>query len=421
MIGDPADDMHWLETASPDEIKRMVEALYRVHRLIAAITDLDELLECITEESRQVARAEASSIMLHDPKNDELYFHVALGSSGDQEALKKEVRLKRGQGVAGVTAERRTSIIVDDAQSDPRFFKHADKTSHFQTRNLLAVPMVDKENLIGVIEVLNKIGQPSFTDLDMRVLEMFANLAASAIVNAQLIKEQIRNVRLAAIGQAVTGLSHFTKNIITGLTSSVELIEMGLERNNIEVLQKTFPVFKRSTRRISNFVQDMLSFSKPREPVRRLCDIDSILRDAHESLNEFYKERGITFILNTEDVRGTVNVDQNALYRCFLNLYTNAADALIDTQDGLIQVTAAHESHTNLRITVCDNGSGIPESIRELVFDPFFSTKGSQGTGLGLAVTKKIILEHGGDIHIESNPTGGTCFVIRLPIGNLIQ
>ncbi len=415
MIVEFRESMQWLDTAPPDEVKRMVEALYRVHRLIAAITDLDELLERITEESRLVADAEASSIMLFDAEAEELFFHVALGSSGNQEALKREVRLKLGQGIAGVTAQQRKSLIVDDAQQDPRFYREADSASQFQTRNLLAVPMLEKEHLIGVIEVLNKRQEASFTDLDMRVLEMFANLAASAIVNAQLIKEQLRIERLAAIGQAMTGLSHYIKNIITGLTGSVDLIEMGLARNNLDVLQRTLPVFKRSTRRIANFVQDMLSFSKPREPLRRSCTIETILREAHESLAEFYESRGIAFVLDTDKAQDTIYVDQEALYRCFLNLFANAADALQDCPEARIQVRAEQVDPENLLITVCDNGPGIDIAVKDQIFDPFFSTKGSRGTGLGLAVTRKIIREHGGSITVRNQESGGACFSVCLP------
>ncbi len=86
----------WLSNVSPEELRRIINVLYRVHRFISVITDLDTLLEQVMEESKEVADAEACSLMLYDPKQDELYFHVALGESGDQQALKREIRLSLG-------------------------------------------------------------------------------------------------------------------------------------------------------------------------------------------------------------------------------------------------------------------------------------------------------------------------------------
>ena len=111
----------WLDSASAGDMRRAVEAMYRVHVFISAITDLDSLLEYITQESQIVAGAEASSIILYDADRNDLYFHVALGESGDQERLKKEVRLKLGQGIAGATAQSRKSIHVKNAHEAERF------------------------------------------------------------------------------------------------------------------------------------------------------------------------------------------------------------------------------------------------------------------------------------------------------------
>src|SRR5690606_36513707 len=127
----------------PGELRRIVDALYRVHGLIAAITDLDTLLERIMEESKEVANAQASSLMLYDEDRDELHFHVALGESGDQQALKREIRLKLGEGTAGTAGATRQSINARDAQQDPRFYRQADAASRFETRAILAVPVVD--------------------------------------------------------------------------------------------------------------------------------------------------------------------------------------------------------------------------------------------------------------------------------------
>lgn len=413
-------DMAPLAEASAEELRRIVEALYRVHNLIAAITDLDTLLLRISEESCHVARAEASSVMLYNPATEELYFHVAIGSTGDQDALKRAIRLKPGQGIAGATAASRQSINVPDARADSRFFSDADTASQFTTRNLLAVPMLDRDNLIGVLEVVNKVDGDGFTDLDTHALEMFSNLAASSVANARLIEEQIRTERLAAIGQAITGLSHHTKNIVTGLNSSAGLIEMGMQSGNMDVLLKAWPAFKRSTSRISNFVQDMLSFSKPRIPLRERHEPAALIEEARETFSELFARNKIKLHIDTAGVAGPVYVDGAAIYRCLVNLLTNAADA-VPNEAGEIHCTARTLEDGSLEIIVADNGRGVPQEHRDKIFDPFFSTKGAHGTGLGLAVTAKVMREHGGEVQLLDTPGGGAAFRLLLPVHHASQ
>lgn len=414
MTGLPGDDFKWLEQADPVAMARVVGALHRVHSLIAAIADLDVLLERISEESRGVADAEAASVMLYDADTDELYFHVALGESGDQETLKREIRLKSGQGIAGAAAASRKSIAVEDAANDPRVFKDADAASGFATRNLLAVPMLDKDNLVGVLEVVNKTGGGAFSEMDLRVLEMFSAVAATSVSNARLIEARVENERMAAIGLAMAGLSHYTKNIVSGLNSSADLIDMGLEKENLDVLRRAWPVLKRSTKRISNFVQDMLSFSKPRIPLRERCTIKSIVEEAHETFAELFVQRDVAVIIDLDDAPDSVNVDPQGIYRCLLNLLSNAADA-VPPDGGQIFIYGCAAAGGGVELRVEDNGSGVHAEEREQIFAPFYSTKGSKGTGLGLAVTRKIVEEHGGSITLDAAPTGGACFRILLP------
>lgn len=407
-------DTTWLHDASLEETKQIVEALYRVHRLISVITDLNSLLVQIMLESRAVARAEACSLMLYDEVKEELYFQVALGDRGDQHALIRDVRLKLGQGIAGVTAATRQSINVPDAQLDPRFYREADQTTHFTTHSLLAVPMLDRDKLIGVIEVVNKIEEPAFTTADLHVMEMFSSLAASAITNARLIEAGLRKERLAAIGQAVAGMSHHTKNILTSMSGATDLIEQALREQNYAMLERTWPIVKRSTKRISNVVQDMLTYSKPRAPRREPCDLNALIEDVRESFAELFAQRQVEITADTHLLTGPVLVDAQALHRCLFNLLTNAADA-VPAQGGRIAITAAATPDGGAVIDVADNGAGVPAEVRDDIFEPFFSTKGSRGTGLGLAVSRKISREHGGDLTLEDQPGGGALFRITLP------
>ncbi len=111
----------------------------------------------------------------------------------------------------------------------------------------------------------------------------------------------------------------------------------------------------------------------------------------------------------------TVNVDPSSIGDALLNIVSNSIDAN-DKERGFIVIKAGKmKPGGDVRISIADNGKGIPGDILQKIFDPFFSTKGSKGTGLGLAVTRKIIEEHGGKLDVESTPGSGTTFTILLP------
>ncbi len=402
----------WLANADAATLRRVIDAMHRVHGFIADITDINTLLERIMEESKQVAGAEASSLLLYDKRVGELYFHVALGESGDQQALKQGVRLRLGEGIAGSAAQLQKSINVPDAPNDPRFFRQADAATQFDTRNILAIPLADRGKLVGVLEVLNKIDGDSFTEFDVALMEMFAGLVATAIANARLIEANMRSQRLAAIGQAVTAVSHHTKNIITGLGAGVDVIDQGLKDKQYDTVERTWPVLKRSTRRIANFVEDMLAISKPRKPLRASADLARIIRDVEETFWALLASRNVELNIDTSGAEGQVSVDERAIYRCLLNLMINAADAVPET-GGQIRITATTDSDVILE--VADNGPGVPKSDRKHIFDLFYSTKGSKGTGLGLAVAQKIAQEHKGRVELLDAPEGGALFRVTLP------
>jgi signal transduction histidine kinase len=395
-------------------MRRLLDALYRVEGLLSGVSNLDTLLQTVIDESRRLAEAEASSLLLFNEGAGELYFHVALSEAGDPEALKKSVRLKLGEGIAGIAAATRASINVADAASDPRVHRAADTVTRFKTRSLLAAPMLDGERLIGVVEVLNKRGHGGFSGFDQRILEMFSALAAVAIARARLIEENLRAARLAAVGQAVAGISHHTKNILTALDASVEIVDAGLAQKNERLAREGWPVLKRSVGRLSHVVEDMLAFSKPRQPRCESCDIDALVRDTIESFNALMSKREIEVTVDTGGLRDPAWVDARGLHRALLNLLTNAADA-VPAAGGRICVEARQDPAGNLELSVCDNGPGVPEAERVRIFDPFYSTKGSKGTGLGLAVTAKTMTEHGGSVSVEDGPLGGARFVLRAP------
>lgn len=163
--------------------------LLEVNRLLSSKLDIDELLNAVLETAKNVVDAEAASLLLLDERRNELYFDVALGSARDQI---KQIRLKVGEGVAGWVADKREPLIVNDVTRDSRFTGKVDRSTNFQTRSILAAPLIAMGKLVGVLEAINKREGAPFTNDDLDAFLAFASQAAIAIENARLFSEANR-------------------------------------------------------------------------------------------------------------------------------------------------------------------------------------------------------------------------------------
>lgn len=160
---------------------RTLELLLEVGRLMSSKLEVGELLTTVMELAAKVVDAESASLLLLDERTEELYFDVALGLGPEAE----KVRLPLGQGIAGAVAKSRAPEIINDARADARWSPAMDEQSGFTTRSILAVPIMLKGKLVGVIEAINKRQGPFTTD-DLAAFEAFAAQAGIAIENARL-------------------------------------------------------------------------------------------------------------------------------------------------------------------------------------------------------------------------------------------
>jgi PAS domain S-box-containing protein len=165
------------------------ELLLQANRVLSSKLDVKDVLQAVMELATQVVKAEASSLLLLDERTNELYFDVALGSA--KESV-KQIRLKVGEGIAGWVAKQKQPIIVNDVAKDSRFTGKVDKASNFKTKSLLAVPLLAKGRLIGVVEAINKKNNQGFSETDKEAFEIFASQSAIAIENARLFSAMMR-------------------------------------------------------------------------------------------------------------------------------------------------------------------------------------------------------------------------------------
>lgn len=186
-------------SANEANVAKRLKNLVKASQSLADIESLDDLLPQLLDLAQEVTDAEASSILLYNPKLNVLEFSLAknetLGERTEQ-ILKSNVELKMGEGLAGWVAVNRKPVIIQDVQQDTRFFKEADHYTGFYTRTLLCVPIVYGKELLGVIEVLNSKNKPCFNVEDEEILDSFAHLAGVAIIRSRLLETQLKQQRL---------------------------------------------------------------------------------------------------------------------------------------------------------------------------------------------------------------------------------
>jgi len=239
----------------------------------------------------------------------------------------------------------------------------------------------------------------------------------------QLVEEKSRQLidaeRMAAIGETVAGLSHSIKNIAGGLKGGLFVLEKGLELDKREYLEQGWQLVRRNVDNIRNLSLDLLNYGKVGSLQFREVDPNLPVREVYRLMTPRAEEQNIRLEMEVDPNLTPVSLDPDALERCLLNLVTNALDACAadESQDRthVVRVLCEKRKSPGVIYRVVDTGPGIDEGIREKLFQSFFSTKGMQGTGIGLMMTRKIVELHGGDIHVQSETGKGTCFTVRLP------
>jgi signal transduction histidine kinase len=203
---------------------------------------------------------------------------------------------------------------------------------------------------------------------------------------------------------------------LQGIRGGSYLIEMGLAEHDEQVVGKGWHIVERNQRRISSLVLDMLTFSKEREPDFTAANLNTVMSDVVELMRARADELKVELRFKPDPSIPMLTFDSEGIHRAALNVVTNALDACDERENGSVAVATNRLADEGLvQVIVTDNGGGIaPENLQQ-IFNPFFSSKGSRGTGLGLAVSQKILKEHGGRILVESRLGEGSQFVLELP------
>ena len=396
-----------------------VQVMYRTALAVSHTLDIDELLGRILQLVSEWVEADRGCIMLVDPETRDLRIKARRDRTAADPGS-----MAISRTILDYVMERREGVLTSDAQEDDRF---ASGGSVVRTgvREAICVPMQGRYDVVGVmyVDTITPLaeavgaGHRRFTDEHLKLMIAIGHQAALAVEDTTYYSAMVQSERLAAVGQTIATLSHHIKNILQGLRGGSYLVEMGLENDDLGVLHKGWDIVRRNQDKISSLVMDMLTFSKEREPDPLPTDLTALIDDIVETVQQRATELGASIHWRPPADLPLMLFDPAGMARAVLNVVTNALDAVEGREHAAVTITAAADREAGVaRITISDNGAGMsPETLAE-IFTLFVSTKGSKGTGLGLTVSRKILREHGGDIHASSRVGGGSTFVLEFPL-----
>jgi two-component system NtrC family sensor kinase len=235
-------------------------------------------------------------------------------------------------------------------------------------------------------------------------------------------RQVYQSQKLAAVGQLAAGVAHEINNPLTGVLSYGSFLLKRVEDK--PEFKEDLEVIVRETKRCREIVKGLLDFARQSPPEKHACDTAEIVERAVRIVHAQLAAHGVVLEKNLPTDLPKIQADANQLQQVIVNLLLNANDA-IGERGGIIAlatnvVSSGDTSQSRaqqVEIRVSDTGCGIPAADLQRIFDPFFSTKGPKGTGLGLAVAWGIIEKHNGRIEVESEVGKGTTFRVLLPIG----
>ncbi len=399
------------------QLSLRTERLERLQALATAmLSTLDDRrqLHLLCERLAALLDAEAGWVALYEHDTLHVLAVHSLTLHQPDSPLVEQARyneiIQRGQIV--LIADERIQHLAPAIDSD-------DPT---RWSTLLVLPMKTDHRAVGVICLAFDHVRGLNSD-DQRILTSFTRQAAVAIENTRLFTELrqkqaelIQSSKLAAVGTFAAGIGHEFNNLLGGMLGYAELGRSTDDRNEKD---HALDVIRQACQRGRVITRGLLTFARRSEHRREVHHLADIIAETLTLVEVDLRKLNITLVRDIEPTPAIL-CDGGQIAQVLLNLITNARDAI--GQNGGTITVSLRQCDAFIELSVRDTGAGIPEHVRDRIFEPFVTTKGAlgassvPGTGLGLSVSYGIIKDHGGDIRFETETGVGTRMIVRLPI-----
>jgi signal transduction histidine kinase len=381
--------------------------LFNIEKVISNAENLEDMLRNLIKLIADSLNTEMGMLLIYDQQKKQFPFRFA--HNMDEKKI-KEASFSADVGIVGQVLTRGKIYISNDLTNDKYFNKVQAKFLDIKIRQLLCAPLISEKSVIGVFELMNKMGEHSyFSSHDEKMLESIASHIALGIENFRLKEENIKAERLAAIGNMMSAIVHDLRTPINNIYGFVDLM-------NEEVDQKVrgdyASIINEQIKILTNMSTDILDFAKGKTTILpRKYPVDKLVKEFIRLFEAEIKRQGFNFIYDI-NAAGMIYIDPEKINRVFMNIMKNSLEAM--SKGGTFSISA-EEVNGEIVFHLRDTGKGIPEEIRDKLFDSFVTSGKKGGTGLGLAIVKKVIDEHKARIEVESVQGAGTTFKIYFP------
>ena len=415
--------------ARTQELTRSVEqltALGDVSRAVSSSLDLDIVLTTIVERAIQLSGTDGGTIFEYDESGEEFSARATLNADASQSALLRTTRLRRGEGAVGQMAVTREPFQISDIAAEGAYesrIRGAMLASG--THSVLAIPLLHEDRLVGGL-VVTRRAPGAFTNEVVELLKTFATQSALAIQNARLFREIEQKSREleAASRHKSEFLANMSHELRTPLNAIIGFSEVLSERMFGELNEKQDEYLKdihASGQHLLSLINDILDLSKIEAGKMELelsdFDLPMTIDNALMLVRERAGRRSIALHTTVDERLGQVQADERKIRQVLLNLLSNAIK--FTPEGGRIEV-GAKPVNGSIEVSVSDTGVGIPPEDQEAVFEEFrqvgTADKKVEGTGLGLALSRKFIELHGGKIWVKSQAGAGSTFTFTIPV-----
>ncbi len=398
------------------KIRQKADRLELVNKIGQAISsanlDIEAVLKTILEAVAKVIKVEAGSVLRLE--DGELVFMVALGEKAE---YVKPFRLKTGQGIAGWVVEAGEGVIVRDVHKDPRYYSEVERATGFVSKSILAVPMRAGNKIVGVIELINKIGG-RFTKNDLELISAISSFAAVAFEHARLFSEceltknrlsemhsPVSSSRLAAVvAQEMKDPLGIIKNYVLILTD--KLSSIGMDHEELAVVSDEVD-------RIANITDQLLHFSEAYSEEPRETPLNLLIENEIETMREKLDAAGIATRLKLESSLPPISVIPNHIKMVVSNIIRLA---MAEMPEGGILTVSTRKWDSSLCVEFSNTGIKRTSEEAGELFLPSAVAKGLVPKGLGLYMVYNIVRGYGGDIEVSSHKGKGNIFRITIPL-----
>ena len=364
---------------------RELHSLHALGRGLDSVTDPDRVLALVGEAARNIAGVARAEVVAQVDSHERPWW-----SAPAAPPFSVDVR-KAVEAVLGEKRARPASALPA-ALPD----------------RVLAIAIEHGGTLFGWVFLVEP---PPLSDDTRDLLEVLAGQAATTLHNLELLQDRIRSDRLTTIGRMISTIVHDFRNPMTsirGYAAMIEEMDIGPVRR-----KECAHLVLEETERMSAMIDEILEFTSGGTPRlrRKRVPVEDLVARLRRQIDRDLGERGVTFLAELA-FPGIVIVDADRMVRALLNIAANALDAM--PSGGTLTVRSqARGEHVELELR--DTGHGIAPELLPRIFEPFFTHGKPRGIGLGMAITRKIVEDHGGFIDLASRVGEGTCFTIALP------